>query len=313
VTFSPQALRVFERDRKTMTFLVRNSLKDTIGGVLNFELPPGLRTEPARPTFGPLKPDGVARVEVTFLTDGLARGRHTVPYHVVFVRQGQKAETTAARGLVVYSGPTLEHVYQHPKPNVFVLHAPKLTAKFDMFHGLCRYLADDDDTVRLDGEALFTLSDGKVELLNEKTPHAFTWPHESPAHLTAHALDRCRWQMIAFGDRLLFRMDRGWTQFEKTHVTLPGKWKGSPAWSHVIGVDAAGKEAEVKPEGTVKLSAAELTFPGGKWSLALKLEPPQEVTFRGTEMRFTVNSLSGDNWQVGFCRPGDFDAWRGKK
>lgn len=70
-------------------------------------------------------------------------------------------------------------------------------------------------------------------------------------------------------------------------------------------------ESEVKPEGKVRLSAAELEFPDGKWNVAIKLEPPQEVTVKGMELRFTVDSLKGDNWQIGFCRPGRFDDWRG--
>ena len=45
-----------------------------------------------------------------------------------------------------------------------------------MFNGLHRFLADDDDTVRLNGSPLFTLSDGSTELLSEKTAQAFTWP-----------------------------------------------------------------------------------------------------------------------------------------
>ena len=55
-----------------------------------------------------------------------------------------------------------------------------------MFNGLHRFLADDDGTVRLNGSPLFTLSDGKTELMSEKTAQAFTWPVESPASLTAN-------------------------------------------------------------------------------------------------------------------------------
>ena len=51
---------------------------------------------------------------------------------------------------------------------------------------------------------------------------------------------------------------------------------------------------------------------GADWNLAFKFEPPQDVQFNGLEMKFTIGSLTGDNWQVGFCRPGRFDAWRGK-
>jgi hypothetical protein len=61
-----------------------------------------------------------------------------------------------------------------------------------------------------------------------------------------------------------------------------------------------------------RVSAAELAFPGARYHLAFQFVPPQEVTFKGTEMRFTLGSLTNDNWQIGFCEPGKLDAWRGK-
>src|SRR5204862_5570049 len=104
---------------------------------------------------------------------------------------------------------------------VYRIHAPKYTVQMDMFEGLCRFLADDDDTVRLDGSPLFTFSDGKADVLHEKTKGGFTWPKTAPANLTAENESRCRWQALFFGNRILFRMDTSWTQFEKTHFTIP--------------------------------------------------------------------------------------------
>ena len=109
-----------------------------------------------------------------------------------------------------------------------------------MFAGLFRYLADDDGNVRLDGDPLFTFSDGKKALLFEGTEHAFTWPVETPAQLTAHAYDLCRWQALFFADRIMVRMDRDWTQFERAYFTVPGKWispSGSPHWKTVLTSD----------------------------------------------------------------------------
>ena len=63
----------------------------------------------------------------------------------------------------------------------------------------------------------------------------------------------------------------------------------------------------------MKVAAAELEFPGAKWNLAFKFEPAQEVTFNGAELKFSIGSLTNDNWQVGFCRPGELDIWRGAK
>jgi hypothetical protein len=61
------------------------------------------------------------------------------------------------------------------------------------------------------------------------------------------------------------------------------------------------------------LVVAELEFPGEKWNLAFKFEPPQEVAFNETALKFSIGSLTNDNWQVGFCRPGELEAWRGSK
>ena len=47
--------------------------------------------------------------------------------------------------------------------------------------------------------------------------------------------------------------------------------------------------------------------------LAFKFEPAQEVTFNGTELKFAIGSLTNDNWQMGFCRPGELESWRGAK
>jgi hypothetical protein len=66
------------------------------------------------------------------------------------------------------------------------------------------------------------------------------------------------------------------------------------------------------PGAKVKLVGAELEFPEAKWNLAFKFEPAQEVAFNGTELKFAVGSWTNDNWQLGFCRSGELDAWRGR-
>ena len=152
--------------------------------------------------------------------------------------------------------------------------------------------------------------------MSEKTAKAFTWPEESPASITAHAYDRARWQAIYFHDRILIRMDPGWTQFERTYFSVPGDWSWSqepPRWKRIVALDGSDKEVEAQPGSKLKVIAAELEFPGAKWNLAFKFEPAQEVTFNGTGLKFAIGSLTNDNWQVGFCRPGELDAWRGSK
>ena len=207
------------------------------------------------------------------------------------------------------TGPTLQHVYEYPRP-YYLIHSPAYTARADMFNGLHRFLADDDDTVRLNGSPLFTFSDGSTELMSEKTAHAFTWPEESPASIVAHAEDRARWQALYFNDRILIRMDPGWTQFEKTYFSVPGNWsspQGPPRWKRIVALDGSGKEVDAQPGAKVKVVAAELEFPGAKWNLAFKFEPAQEVAFNGTELKFAIGSWTNDNWQVGFCRPGELE------
>ena len=112
------------------------------------------------------------------------------------------------------------------------------------------------------------------------------------------------------------RMIPEWTKFERAHFEIPDRWKspgGPPRWKRIVGVDEKGKESDVRPGTKLKVTAAELEFPGGKWNLAFQFQPPQHVTFEGTGMKFSVNSFTKDNWQIGFVRPDGFDAWRGKK
>jgi hypothetical protein len=186
-----------------------------------------------------------------------------------------------------------------------------------MSNGLHIFLADDDDVVRLSDGPLFTFSDGSTEVLSEKTGMAFTWPVKSPGNLTAPiSQDRVRWQAIYLADRILIRMDPGWTQFEKSYFIVPGKWswqRAVPRWKCIIAISGSGKEVDAQPATKAKVIAAELEFPGAKWNLAFKFEPAQEVTFNNTELKFAIGSLTNDNWQVGFCRAGELEAWRGSK
>jgi hypothetical protein len=314
VTTTPNVVRAAARDRRIVTFTVGNTSDDPVSGSLQFNLPPGFAVVPARPMFGPVQPGSSARVGVIIASSN--PGRHTVPYRVSYrVGNSGKEVLTAALPLTVLTGATLQSVYEHPRP-YYSIQAPGYTARADMVNGLHRFLADDDDNVRLNGTALFTLSDGRTELLSEQTAKAFTWTAGTPAHITANAQDRARWQAIYFNDRILIRMDPGWTQFEKAYFTVPGRWsspQGAPRWKRIVALDGSGKEVDVQPKATAKVVAAELEFPGATWNLAFQFQPAQDVTFNGTELKFAIRALTRDNWQVGFCRPGALDHWRGRK
>jgi hypothetical protein len=67
-----------------------------------------------------------------------------------------------------------------------------------------------------------------------------------------------------------------------------------------------------QPGSKIRVVAAELEFPEAKWNLAFKFEPVHEVTFNGTELAFAIGSLTNDNWQIEFCRPGELESCRGK-
>ena len=219
-----------------------------------------------------------------------------------------------AQPLVVFAGPTLLNEYANRQGN-YVVYSPKFIARFDMFHGLCRYLADDDGTVRLDGAPLFTLSDGDTRLLDEQTKHAFTWPREAPADLVAHAYDKCRWQSPFYGGRMAIRMDRGWTQFERAEFTIPGRLGVAerPAALEADRGRGRSRATNATPHrrGSVEGLRRRTRIPrlrSGTWPSSS--QPPQDVQFQGLELKFSIGSLSGDNWQVGFCRPDEFDDWR---
>ena len=313
----PAVVRMSNRDRRIVTFTLENKLNEPVSGSLQFDLPAGLVVEPKQAKFGLVQPRGSATVSVTAVSNDVAAGRRTVPYHVCYRTGGTEKEVrTAALPLTVVTGPTLDHVYEYPRP-YYLIRSPTYTARADMFNGLHRFLADDDDTVRLNGSPLFTLSDGSRELLSETTAMAFTWPEGSPANLTGNLQDRGRWQAIYLPDRILIRMDSGWTQFEKTYFSVPGVlWsspQGAPRWKRIVALAGSAKEVDALPGAKVNVVAAELEFPGAKWGLAFKFEPAQEVTFNGTELKFAIGSWTNDNWQVGFCRTGELDAWRGSK
>jgi hypothetical protein len=307
---TPAAVRIASRDSRIVTFTLNNPLHERVSGSLQFDLPAGVAVKPEKPIFGPIEPGSSATVGVTIASEN--PGRRTVPYRVSYRAGAGKEVPTAALPLTVVTGPTLQDFYEYPQP-YYLIRSPGYTARADMRSGLHRFLADDDDTVRLKGSPLFTFWDGSREVMSEKTTHAFTWPVESPASLTAHAEDRARWQALYFNDRILIRMDRGWTQFEKTHFSVPGKWfspQGSPRWKRIVALDGAGREVDAQPGAKIKVVAAELEFPAAKWNLAFKFEPAQEVTFNDTELKFAIGSWTNDNWQVGFCRPGELEAWR---
>src|SRR5262249_8357132 len=259
-------------------------------GSLQFDLPTGLAVEPANPTFGPVLPGASSAVGVTVVSNNPVAGRRTVPYHISYRAGDNKEIRTAALPLTVVAGPTLQHDYDAPRA-YYLIYSPAYTARADMSAGLHRFLADNDDVVRLNGGPLFTLSDGTTELLSEKTAMAFTWPEASPASLTANAQDRARWQAIYLPDRILIRMDPGWTRFEKAYFSVPGKWsspKGAPRWKRIVA--GSGGTVDVQPGVKVNVVAAELEFPGEKWNLAFKFEPAQEVAFGGTELKFAIGS-----------------------
>ena len=314
VKVTPAPVRLAAGDRRSVTFTLINTLDEPVSGTLSFQLPRGLAVEPEKLMFGPVQPGMSTGVHLTIVSNGQASGSHTVPYRVSYRRGNDSHEIhTAALPLTVVTGPTLRSVYEYPRPH-YLIQSPLFTARVDMLNGLHRFLADDDGTPRLNGNPLFILSDGSAELLSGKTGEDFTWPRESPASLTANLQDRARWQAIYFNDRILFRMDSGWTQFPKTYFSLPGNWLSPQGtrWRRIVAIDNSNNEVDTQPGSKVRVAAAELEFPEAKWSLAFKFEPAQEVTFNGSELAFAIGSLTNDNWQIGFCRPGELESWRGK-
>jgi hypothetical protein len=315
ITFTPAVVRLSPEGRRTMTMTLKNTLSQAVTGSLDIDLPEGVTTDPASPRFGPVEPGETAQVPITFTArSDAARGKRLIPYQVRFRTEEAPQEIhTAALPLYLAVGPTLEYVYQYPRPNVFLVEAPLYTLKMHMFHGLTLYLADDDGAVRLEDSPLFTISEKDQPLLFEGTRHAFTWPREAPARLTAHAYDRLRYHVTFGADRVTVSMDRDYTQFDPASFVVPGQWispQGEPTWSRIIAVDASGKEVEAKPGTKLMVAAAELAFPGAGWSLTFEFSPPQPVTFDGTALRFPIGCLDGDAWSVGFCKPGELDAWR---
>jgi hypothetical protein len=307
VSVAPAVARLGERGRRVVTFSLRNVLDRPVSGHLELELPSGLSLEPPRPPFGPLAPGEAATVTATVVARGARPGRVLAPYRVYSrVAGAGPAVRSAALALPVAVGPVLAPVYQHPAPAFYRVDAPGFTAEVDMANGLWRHLADDDDTVRLDGSPLFTLSDGQRDLLTPGNLHASTWPTEAPAHVKAHAYDQVRYDLQFLEDRVVVTVDRDWTRFPVAHVTVPGHWRspeGPATWARVVTERGTSG-------GRARVAAAELAFPGGRWSLCFEFVPAQEVTFSGAGLAFALDVLAGDRWGIGFCQRGALDAWR---
>jgi hypothetical protein len=313
VTISPEVVRMFSRDMRKMTYKIRNTLSKPVSGWIEFDLPKGLTTDNPKTEFGPVNPGKTVETSVALQSNSLEAGRHIVPYRINYRQAGEgKIISTAARSIVVAVNAILEYDYQNSQSAVYRIYAPKLTAKLDMFHGLCRYLADDNDMVRLDGSPLFTFSDGNEDLLFGGTKKAFTWPAQIPASLSAQVYDRARYQILFSGDRMMVKMDKNWTQFEKAHFTVPGTWispEGPPQWVQIISEKGQGENEEGKPGASRKVSAAELSFPGAQWNICFQFVPPKDVVFAGTGMKFELNISTLDSWTIGFCKPGTLQTW----
>jgi hypothetical protein len=314
VVLSPDTARMLPRDHRIIRFRLSNPLNSPVSGHLEFDLPEGLTAEPKAPGFGPIAANRTEEIVVTLNSDDATAGLHVIPYRVTH-KLGGNETATRSRSFKLTIGPVLEAVYPgNGQPAFYQINGQRYVTKADMFSGLFDYLSDDDGIVRLEGSPLFTFSDGNKALLFEGTKNAFTWPVQTPAQLTAQAYDRCRWQALFFADRITVRMDRDWTQFEKAHFIVPGKWissSGRPHWTTVLSL--GGPLHDLPTFGsTHTVKAAELAFPGADWNVCFDFMPAQQVTFHGTELRFSLGSLTNDQWTIGFCSPGSLDRWRWK-
>lgn len=314
VRVSLETVRLGTRGERPVTIAIENVLKEEVSGRIELKLPKGLVAEPATPEFGPIPPGKTAEVKMALAASEDARpGEQTLPFRLRYSTAGKREVRTLHLPMKSTVGPSLRYVYPTEGRPYYHIDAPLYTVRLDMFHGMPRYLADDDGTVRLDGSPLFTFSEGEKPMLFEHSGHAYTWAQRAPAALEAHVFDRCRYQVRFRDDRIVVSMDKIWTRPERVSFTVPGDWQspnGPPQWKRVIAVDGAGRETEARPDTKLKVAAAELQFPDGKWSLAFAFEPPQNITFKGAGLEFSIGSLTDDRWSVGFCQPGELDAWR---
>jgi hypothetical protein len=317
ITHQPSLVRIWERDRRRLQMMLENPGRTPVSGSVAFELPPGFSVDPAPVAFGPIEAGGKRVIFADLVASGPTAGPHVIPYRATTSVGGAGPVRSGALRLDVAVGPTLDHVYEHPAPYYRVA-ASGYSARFGMRAGLAHYLTDNDDVVRLDGEPLFTISDGTRDLLSSATKKAFTWPVGTPASVTASSEDRIRWQAICLPDRITVRMIEGWTSIDRAYFQVPGRWispQGEPVWHRVVFVDDSGREVEAAPDRreSLKVAAAELAFPRGGYNLGFQFTPPQEVVFEGTGLRFALDVRKNESWHIGFVVPGQFDVWRGKR
>jgi hypothetical protein len=298
-----------ENDSREISFELINLLDRSVSGYLEFDLPEGLRADPSKPQFGPIGANQKTHISVSFRARSATPGPHEIRYQVAYDGGWWRDPTLAQpQSLRLTIGPVLEPVYRGGGNSTYRIDGPRYTAEADMSSGLFRYLSDDEDGVKLNGDPLFTISDGKQTLLSEHTEKAFTWPTKAPAQLIAHAYDRCRWQALFFADRIMFRMARDWTQFERAYFKVPGKWSANAKWKTLLTKDGPLDYARASGS-TVMIRGAELEFPGAHWNLCFGFSPAQSVSFEGSGLAFSLRSFNNDNWTVGFCRPDSLSSW----
>jgi hypothetical protein len=184
----------------------------------------------------------------------------------------------------------MQHVYEYPRPYYFI-HSPAYTVRADMLNGLHRFLADDDDTVRLNGSPLSPMV-ARTSCLKRRPMPSLGPKSLRPASPPTPRTGRAGRHSISMTASL-----SEWTQAgrssKKLTSRLPGNWSSPqrpPRWKRIIALDRYGQEVDAQPGAKVKVVAAELEFPGAKWSLAFKFEPAQEVAFNGAGLTFAIGS-----------------------
>jgi len=305
-------IRLFERDERRSILTVKNTLDRTIEGTLVFDPPEGMAVLPGRSEMGTLAPGNTATINISVASRGVSAGRHEIPFHIQITDDHSgKVLGKSLHRLIAAVGPVIEPVYQHPNPAVYRIHAQRYTAEAQMFAGLFTSLADDDGTLRLSGTPLFTISNDERPLLHEDTKQGTTWPRDDPASFQAAAENQIRWQAVFFGDRIMFRMDPGWTQTKRALFRIPGQWispAGQPSWRTILNATGEPLSTTDTAKG-MEISAAELQFPATNWNLCVQFSPPQKASVEGTGLRFSISSLNNENWTIGFCWPGSLNRW----
>ena len=128
VKTTPAVVRVSARDRRIVTFTLDNALDEPVSGSLQFDLPAGLAAVPEKAHIRTGPAQGISNTSSCLIVSKQPRTAYGALSHLLPGWGQGKEVRTAALPLTVMTGPTMQHVYEYPRP-YYSIHSPGYTVR----------------------------------------------------------------------------------------------------------------------------------------------------------------------------------------